>query len=71
MARPLGRPLDVREVVVFEALLLGRVLKCEDFAGVELDEHCTVCFQLFHGYREAEVVEKKELQFEVVELSKW
>jgi hypothetical protein len=40
----------------------------DDFSGVELDEHGAVGFELFHGNGEPEIVEKEELEFEVVEL---
>ena len=40
----------------------------DDFSGVELDEHGAVCFELFDGDGEPEVVEEEELEFEVVEL---
>jgi hypothetical protein len=55
--------LRVRHINRHSALSLR-----DDFSGVELDEHGAVGFELFHGNGEPEIVEKEELEFEVVEL---
>lgn len=47
----------------FRSLLLGN-----DLARIELDEHRAVGFNLLDGHGESEIVEKKELQFQMVEL---
>lgn len=46
------------------------LLLSDDLASVELDEHGAVSFDLFNGHGKAEVVQKQELKFEVVELWK-
>ena len=50
----------------FRGLLLG-----DDLAGVEFDEHRAVSFDLFDRHTKPEVVQKQELQFQVVELGEW
>ena len=50
----------------FRGLLLG-----DDLASVEFDEHRAVSFDLFHRHTKPEVVQKQELQFQVVELGEW
>jgi hypothetical protein len=50
----------------FRGLLLG-----DNLASVEFDEHRAVCFDFFDRYRKSEVVEKQELQFQVVEFGEW
>ena len=47
---------------------LLRHLLGDHLAGVELNEHAAVRFQFLHWNRKAEVVKKKELEFEVVQL---
>ena len=47
-------------------LLLG-----DDLASVEFDEHRAVSFDLFDRHTKPEVVQKQELQFQVVELGEW
>ena len=50
----------------FRGLLLG-----DDFARVEFDEHRAVSLDLFDRHTKPEVVQKQELQFQVVKLGKW
>lgn len=44
---------------------------CNDFAGIEFNKHSAVCLDFFYRYRESKVIQKQELEFEVVELRQW
>ena len=50
----------------FRGLLLG-----DDLASIKFDEHRAVSFDLFDRHTEPEVVQKQELQFQVVEFGEW
>ena len=50
----------------FRGLLLG-----DDLASVKFDEHRAVRFDFFDRYTKPEVVQKQELQFQVIKLGKW
>ena len=52
-------------------LCICRLLLRNDLSRVELDKHGAVCFQFFHGHTQPKVVEKKELELEVIELGQW
>ncbi len=39
----------------------------DNFSRVELDQHVGIGFQVFHRNGESEVIEYKELQFEMVQ----
>lgn len=43
----------------------------EYFSGVEFHQHGAVSLELFDGDGEAEIVEKKKLEFEMVEFDEW
>ena len=49
-------------------LLLLLLLLTDDLAGVVFHQHGAVGLQLFYGDGEAEVVQKEELEFQVIEL---
>lgn len=42
----------------------------DDFTCVELDKHCSIGFQIFHGHRQAEIVQDQKLDFEVIQFGK-
>jgi hypothetical protein len=60
-------PLTGRRGRGYTRRLRGGLLLCDDFSGVELDEHCAVRLEFFNGNAEAKVVQHQELEFEVVE----
>lgn len=53
------------------AYLLRMKLGCmllldHDFSSVELDKHSAICFKLFHRNGQSKIVQKQELQLQVV-----
>jgi hypothetical protein len=50
---------------------LRDLLLCNKFSGVKFHEHGAIGFEFLHRDRKPEVVEKQELQFEIVKLCQW
>ena len=50
-------------------MLLSSLLLGHNLAGIELNEHGAICFELLHRNGETEVVEDQELKLKMVELN--
>lgn len=60
--------MHVYPLCLLRLRLLLLLLLANDLAGVVFHQHGAVCFQLFYGDGEPEVVEEEELELQVVEL---
>jgi hypothetical protein len=48
-------------------LLLHTLLLCKQLSGIELDKHGAVSFEFLYRHGKPKVVEKEELELEIVE----